>query len=165
MSMNFLTKKNGFTLIELLLYVAIVGVILTLISSFLTTMIISRTKTNTINEVNLQGLQAIEVIIQKIESADKVTIPEKGSSSNVLSIDNEIIFTLQNGTIYIEETLEPTNITNKKVVVSDLIFENLAMENSPDSIRISFTISRINHSGRSEYSYEKTFIGSASLRK
>ncbi len=164
-NMNFLKDKKGFTLIEVLLYVAIVGGILTLISVFLMTLLESRIKNDTISEVEYQGLQVMHVITQSIRNADVVSNPLKGETDSILDINNgDINFYLENGVIYIEKDSQETELTNNRVVVTNLLFENLGLNNAPDSVRISFVLSYNNIEGRNEYSFYKEFIGSASLR-
>lgn len=55
-------------------------------------------------------------------------------------------------------------LTSDNVGVSNLTFKNLTRSGTPGVIQVSFTISRVNTSGKNEYDYTKTFTGSASLR-
>ncbi len=167
--MNYYIKKNkGFTLIELILYVVIAGVVLLLVSIFFIALVTSRIKNETVSEVEFQGTQVVQMITQNIRNAEEVSSPIRGETSSFLVIIKEgenIAFGLDDGVIYIqEESGEPINLTNNRVLASGLLFENMGKENAPESIRISFTLSRVNHTGRSEYSFVKSFLGSASLR-
>ncbi len=149
----------------MLLYVAILGVSLILISLFLTVLLSSRVKNETINEVEQQGVQVISLLNRKIRSAEFISLPNKGENSNILIINNEeILFFEEEGFFYIEENGEIINLTNHRVVVENLVFENLGGNDAPDSIRISFLLSYNNQVGRAEYFYEKLFKTTVSLR-
>ncbi len=167
--MNYYFKKDkGFTLVELILYVVIAGVVLLVISIFFMNLVTSRIKNETVSEVEFQGTQVLQMITQNIRNAEEVSSPIKGETSSSLAIIKEgenITFGLDDGVIYIQEASgDPVNLTNKRVLASSLLFENVGKENAPESIRISFTLSRVNHTGRSEYSFVKSFLGSSSLR-
>jgi len=51
------------------------------------------------------------------------------------------------------------------VTVSGLTFQNLSRSATPGTVRIQFTLTHVNPAGRNEYSFAKTFIGSATLRQ
>lgn len=54
-------------------------------------------------------------------------------------------------------------LTNNKVMLSDLTFKNLSRSGTPGVVQVSFTVSRVNNSGKNEYDYQKTFTGTAAL--
>ena len=65
MKSNFYKKNNrGFTLIELLLYITISSVMLLAISVFLSALLQSKVKNQTIAEVEGQGIQVMQMITQ-----------------------------------------------------------------------------------------------------
>lgn len=173
---TLIMKKNhsqtGFTLIELLLYVAISSVMLLAISFFLQTLLESRIKNQTIAEVEQQGLQAMQIITQTARNAEAITFPITSTSASsltldVLSITNDpTVFDLSNNKIRITEGVSsPVELTNSRVTVSGLTFQNLSRAVTPGTIRIQFTITHVNPAGRNEYSFTKTFTGSATLRQ
>ncbi|HEU0085638.1 MAG TPA: prepilin-type N-terminal cleavage/methylation domain-containing protein [Candidatus Paceibacterota bacterium] len=153
--MKLLTFKNakstnqtnqGFTLIELLLYISIAAVILLLTSLFLAELLQSRVKNQTLTEVEQQGLHVMQIITQTGRNA--------GDTNFVDSFD------LSDGVI----TEDGIALTNSLVFASDLTFQNLSRIDTPGTVRIQFTLSHINPENRNEYDYQKTFIGSATLR-
>src|SRR3989338_6871109 len=75
------SKSNGFTLIELLLYVGIASIILLVTSLFLSTLLQSRIKNQTIAEVEQQGLAVMQLITQTARNADSVNSPDTGASA------------------------------------------------------------------------------------
>ncbi len=167
-----LQTNRGFTLIELLLYVGIASIMLLVISTFLSTLLESRVKNQTIAEVEQQGVQVMQMITQTLRNADTINSPTAGVSAASLSvntytsINNPTVFDLSGGVIRIKEgTGAVVSLTNTRVTASALNFQNLSRTSTPGTMRISFTLAQVNPSGRNEYNFTKTFIGSATLRQ
>ena len=173
MNINFNQKyNNGFTLLELLLYISISSIILLVTSLFLSTLLEGRVKNQTIAEVEQQGVQVMQIITQTLRNADTINSPSIGLNSSSLSVNtivgsnNPTIFDLSGGVIRIKEgTGNVVPLTNSKITVSSLSFFNLSRVGTPGVIRVQFNLSFVNNSGRNEYSFSKTFTGSASLRQ
>lgn len=53
-----------------------------------------------------------------------------------------------------------SDLVNSQVTISGLTFTS----SSPHSVRIQFTLTAVNPSGRNEYDFSKTFYGSATIR-
>lgn len=164
-------KNNGFTLIELLLYVSIIGVMVLSVAGFLSLLMQSRVKNQTISEVEQQGLQVMQMITQTVRNAEAITSPAPGASASSLTLEvitatnDPTIFDLSSGVIRIKEGVNSAvSLTNSRVVASDLTFRNISRASTPGTIRIQFTLTHVNPSGRNEYSYSKTFYDSATLR-
>ena len=169
---NSIKNQKGFTLVELLLYVAISSVMLLVISLFLSTLLQSRVKNQTIAEVEQQGIQIMQIITQTLRNGATINSPIVGSSAASLSVDtynvvnNPTIFDLSLGVIRIKEgATAVVSLTNSRVTASALNFQNLSRASTPGTIRISFTITSVNSSGRNEYNFTKTFTGSGTLRQ
>jgi prepilin-type N-terminal cleavage/methylation domain-containing protein len=165
-------SQKGFTLIELLLYVAIASVMLLVISVFLSNLLHSRIKNQTIAEVEQQGLQIMQLITQSVRNAEAVTSPAPGVSAASLTLDvvttlnDPTIFDLASGVSRITEGAGPAiSLTNTRVTASDFTFQNLSRTSTPGTIRVQFTLTHVNPEGRNEYSFTKSFIGSATLRQ
>ena len=171
MSTLFRSKK-GFTLVEMVLYVSLCSIILLALSTFLSYLLASRVRSQSISEVNQQGFQVMHMMTQTIRNGRSITTPSLGTASSTLSIItanallNPTVFTTASGTMKIKEgSSSYVPLTNKRVTVSNVLFENVSSASSTEKIiRISFTVDYLNLSGRSEYSYTKTFKGSATLR-
>lgn len=164
-------SKGGFTLIEILLYVSIAGVILLATSVFLSLLLQARIKNQTIAEVEQQGLQVMQLITQATRNAEVLIGLPLGAVSSSLTLDvltllNDPTFDLVGGVIRVKEGAgSAIPLTNSRVIVSGLIFQNLSRLGTPGTIRITYTLSHTNPEGRNEYSYTRTFIGSATLRQ
>jgi type II secretory pathway pseudopilin PulG len=163
---------KGFTLVEMSLYVAICAILLLVLSSFLSFLLGARVRSQAITEVNQQGFQVMNLITQTIRNGRSIQVPAQGTSSSTLSITtgdallNPTIFSVSSTTMIITEGSKWTlPITNSRVGVTNLQFQNVSSSSSIEKIiRVSFTIDYPSPEGRSEYSFTKSFSGSATLR-
>ncbi len=164
---------RGFTLIEMILYVAICSVLLLSLSTMFTYLLGSRVKGQAITEVNQQGFFTMNLMTSAIRNASSVDIPLMGNSSSTLSITTQLaplnptVFTLSSTTLMVTEAGGVSiPLTNSRLVVSSLLFENISSASSTDKIiRISYTLSYTSGSPKQEYAYTKSFTGSATLRQ
>lgn len=170
--MSTISKNNsGFTLIELLLYVAISSVVLLVASLFMSVLLESQIKNQTIAEVNQQGVQVMQIITQTIRNSGAINSPTIGVSGSSLSVNTTLasttptVFDLVSGVIRIKEgTNNVIPLTNSKVTASNLTFSNLSRTGTAGIVKINFTLSAVNNSNRNEYSFSETFIDSAALK-
>jgi hypothetical protein len=109
---------------------------------------------------------------QIVRNAESLNAPAQGSSAPSLSLDviavgnDPTVFDFSGGTIRISEGAGlPVALTNTRVIASGLVFQNLSLTGTPGTVRIQFTLTHVNPAGRNEYSFAKTFIGSATLRQ
>lgn len=175
--MNFISsqvhkKRRGVTLIELLLYVSLSAIILMVSSVFLTLLLRSRVKNQTIAEVGQQGIQIMQIMTQTIREAETINSPTAGSSSNTLSLTmpnsalSPTIFQLSEGEIIMQEGVNPVvTLTSSRLEATSLNFQNLTRVATPGNVRIEFTLNHNNPEGVNEYSATKTFINTSSLRR
>jgi Tfp pilus assembly protein PilW len=163
--------SRGVSLIELLLYVSISATILLLASFSLMQSLQTRVKNETVAEVESQGRFVMNRITRAIRNGQSITSPTAGNSGASLTLnvvnasDDPTVFSLSAGTIQV--TLgagSPIPLINSRVVASDFHIENRSRAGTPGTVRISFTLSRVNNSGRNEFSYTRTFVGSATTR-
>ena len=164
-------KGNGFTLIELLLYIAVASIIVFTTASMLRFTLESRVKNQTIAEVEQEGAQVMALITQTVRNGTLINSPTIGNSAASLSLvvtdgaSSPTVFDLSSGAVRIKEGAGATiNLTSSRITVSNLNFQNLSMTDTPNIIRVSFTVTYTNSSGRNEYDFAKTFYGSANLR-
>lgn len=172
MTINNVHKKNkGFTLIELMLYMSLFVVIFTALFASLNIFYSNKIKNRTILEVEQQG-QLISILIsQEIRNAQSILSPLIGSSSDVLSLEhldvskNPISFSLLNGKMIVSEDSNIFNLSNSKIEISNLNFENNSIASGTQSIFFSFDVSYESSSDRREYKYDQNFSGTANLLK
>lgn len=166
------STHNAFTLVELLLYISTAAVILLVTSLFLSMLLESRIKNQTVAEVEQQGLQVMQLVTQTLRNAAAINAPAQGASASSLSLNtytaafNPTVFDLSGGAIRVAEGGgSPISLTNTRVSASALTFQNLSRSGTPGIIRVSFVLTSVNPSGRNEYDFSKTFYDSASLRQ
>lgn len=164
-------SHKGFTLIELLLYISLTGIIILSVSIFTINILQSRVKNQTTTEVEQQGAQIMQNITQAIRNAESINSPTMGNSGSSLSlhvtssIDDPTVFNISSNILQIKKgTGQEESLHNSRVSFSNLTFSNLTRTGTPGIIRIQFTLSYVNNSGRNEYEYSKNFYASASLR-
>lgn len=167
-----ITRSNhsGYTLIELLLYVVIVGSFLIALSSFFITSTEARVKGESIAEVNDQGIAVMDHITQTIRNGSAITSPAAAASASALTITvptsslSPTIFSVSNGALQVKEgTAAAVALTNSNVQVSNVTFKNLTRSGTSGIVQISFTLTRVNNGGRTEFDYQKTFTSSAEI--
>lgn len=163
--------QQGFTLIELILYVSLVSIIMLTTSLFLSTLLESRIKNQTMAEVEQQGVQVMQIITQTLRNATSINSPAQGIGDSSLSIavsaigKSPTIFSISGNAIQMTEGGSiPIALTNSRVIASALTFQNLSRLDTPGIVRVQFTLTSVNLIGRFEYNYAKTFYASAALR-
>jgi len=163
-------NKKGMSLIEMLLYVAIMGILIAGITSFIIFNKKISDRNEAINEVEFQSSEIVEVISQTIRNAKSVTEPAFQATGSQLSLtvdapDSTIIFGFSSGKVTIKRgTASATNLNSDQVAVSNLSFKNLGNAETNGSINFQFDATYLNPGNKSELNYAKTFFGSGSLR-
>ena len=168
---DFKKTGSGFTLIELLLYISISSILLLVIAAFLAMLLQARVKNQTIAEVDQQGVQVLQIITQAIRNADSIASPIPGNEASTLSLgtykteNDPTVFSFSSGSVVASEGVGPAiELTNTRVSVTNLTFQNISTEGTSGAVRIIFTLEHINPGGRPEYNYNRQFVGTASLR-
>lgn len=164
-------RKNGFTLVEVLLSTSVAAIILVSLSVALSQVLESRVKQQITAEVEQQGMQVVQLITQSIRNSDNINAPSSNTSGSSLSVDvytisaDPTVFSLSSGVIQIQEGAGiPVALTSSPVTASGLTLSNLSQSGTPGTIRLEFTLTYTNPTGRQEYTYQKTFYASASVR-
>ena len=170
--MHTTRSQSGFTLIELLLYLGIMAIVLSGVSFFFVSLLEARVKHQTISEVEQQGQQVMTTITQTIRNAQNITSPTTGTSGSSLTLDvvsgslDPTIFDLSGGLIRVTEGAGAAQaLTTSAVTASGLTIDNLTRPTTQGVLRVQFTLTKTGTSGRNEFTYTKTFRGSASLRQ
>lgn len=166
-----LKVKKGFTLVEVLLYVCIMSVMMLVLSAFLFFILQSNVKSQTISELEIDGDRAMQIMLQTIRNASSVSTPTFGNSGTSLTLvvsdgaKSPTIFSLVGGAVMIKEgTGAQVPLTSSRVIVSGLNFVNTAQNSTTGSIKVQFTMTHYNPSGRNEYDWVQNFFGSATIR-
>jgi type II secretory pathway pseudopilin PulG len=171
--MRFYKNKKGFTLVEMILYVSVCSILLLTISTYLSFLLGARIRSQAITEVNQQGFRAMNLVALTVRNGRSIEVPVVGATTTTLSLTtkdallNPTVFDVASGTLRITEGAgQPVPLTNSRVVISNLFFQNLSSTSSAERIiRISFTLDYKNLSGKDEYAFTKTFTESATMRR
>lgn len=168
---SYISKnQRGFTLFELLIYIALASILIGGISTLLFITLNARVKNQTIAEVEQQGSLAMRMITQSIRNADAILSPIAGSAGTLIldvvgAVDDPTVYELSDTTLEITQGEgSAVALTNDRVSVSDLTFTLATQGSGSGTIRVQFTVSHVNTSGRQEYAYSQTFYGTANIR-
>lgn len=167
---RFLKNKKGFTLFEVIIYVAILGMIVVSFISFVLAISNVRTKSYVVSEVNSNLRIAMDLISQKIRSAEAVTSPLSGVVLASLELDMPnseptIVFALQDGVLYLTEDIITENaITNPEINITFLKFTNLGASGKRDSLQIEM-VAEYRNANSQEYNYSNSLKTTVNLRK
>ena len=163
-------REDGFSLIELLLYVAIVSALLLSIVGFYAITLDARVKNQAIDEVNQQGVYAMDQITQSIRNSTSITLPTSAGSGPLLtlveptSLLSPTSYSLSGGVLQVQEGLNsPVSLTNSHVTINSFTAKNLSRPGTNGIIQVSFVVSINNATGRSAYDYSQTFTSSAEV--
>lgn len=164
-------NSTGYTLIELLLYISLTGILLLSLVTFFGMSVDARVKTQTVTEVDQQGAAIMEYMQQTVRNATAITAPTAGTSAASLTVTvptaslSPTVFNLSGTTLQVKEgTAAAIPLTNSDVRLTALTFTNVSRGGTDGAVRISFTLERINVSGRNEYDSSETFTTTVSLR-
>lgn len=165
--------KQGFTIIELSLYMALAAVVLGAVVGIQVTLDRARIKHEVISEVEGQATQVLQYITYTVRNAQTITSPSTSSSGGSLVVTpfdsalDPITITESGGVIAVCEGAgcTPIPLTSPNITISDLAFENLARPGTSSSIRIHFTATYTDTTGRNEYAWSNTYYASATVRQ
>lgn len=161
----YLPNRQGVTFIELIIYIAIMGILMAAITSFIASNKKIGDRNEAINEVEFQGSEILEIISQTIRNSISINEPTLGNNSSQLSLetdtDNPTVFDLSSGEIRIKRgSNSATNLNSDRIEISNLNFENFGNDSTKGSIQFSFDVSYSNLN----MDYQRNFSASASLR-
>ena len=166
------SDARGVTLIELLLYVSITAAVLLVTSTLLTIILSAQAHQQVIIEVEEQGRQTLQLVTQLARNATAITNPAVGASGASLTFTvvdaakSPTILTISGGQLWLQEGVAAAvPLTTSRVVASGVTIRNLSRPGTSGTVRLSFTITAANPSGRGEYTYAKNFVASATIAK
>ncbi len=158
---------GGFTLLELLLFISLAAILISALAAFVSIVLESRVKQQTVVEVEEQAVQVMEQITYDIRNASAITSPSVGTATTSLSLagTSSTIWETSGGQFWrTSGSGAPLPLTSSGLVISNVQFSNLSMAQTRGIVRVQFTLGRLNPPGRNEYDYTQTFYGSSALR-
>jgi len=166
--MKILINK-GFTIIEFLIYITILAIVTTIIGAVAGNVLQVGARINTIQEVNQNGIFAMQRIGEEIRFASAIVLPETQSNSLILEFEDiektPTIFDVHEKTLRVKRgNREYIDLTTPKVNVDKITFKKI-FSSGADSIKIEMDISFNNPEKFPEYSFNNFFTGSFTIKK
>lgn len=156
-------------MVEILLYLTILSTIIFAIAGFIVFTLATNAKNGVIADVEQQANQVLSLIEEIGQSATAVTVPSIGATGSNLTFTtptaSPAVFTLSSGVITLSEGGgAPIAITNSHVTASGFSVSNLSAAGTSGTVRVQFTLSYNNNSGRSEFGYTNNYTSAVTSR-
>ena len=139
-----INKKSGFTIVELILYMAIMGIFLTVLTEIFTSITGSRTDAEISSSISQDNTYVLAKFMYDIQRADSIGIPSAAglnSTSLELSIDGVTnTYALSNGDLQLTNSSGTNNLNGFNTFISNLRFTRLGSSSDTDTISIEYTI-------------------------
>lgn len=175
---RFTLHVSGFTLIELVVYVAVLGIVLASVLTFLLWTVKSQTKTNAMRQVLAAGQRSLEVVSREASLAQTVYTPTSvfNSSPGQVSLRTGAYVPTGETYSYIDfykcedklcmkrESQNPLAITSDKVSLTNLTFSQVVTGQNRSSIQITLTFVAKTLSPNPEYQASLTLTNTIALR-
>lgn len=164
-------NQSGVTLVEMIVYIAIASIVLGAIGTVYTTIVALRVKNQAVLEVEQQGQHMMQAITLAVRNAASISAPAAGASAASASLSTyaagttPTVFSITNGVLNIREgSTTAIPLSTSDVSVSDLNFQNITRTGTDGMLRITFTVTYVNPTGRTNQSVTRTFTNSAAVR-
>lgn len=140
--LNWNKQRLGFSLIELLIYFAIFSLLLSLVIRFLFDIKNLQLESQAFINLNRAGQLILLEIQREIRNAQTIDFPQRGESSDDLSLNNgQIIYSRnEEGIIEKNDDSETWPIHSSKIFVEDLIFTRGLNLNQKENIKIEMKL-------------------------
>jgi len=167
-------NNKSFTLIEVLVYVAVLAIIISAVSSFFLWAIRSNTKTKVMRETLDNARRAMEIITYEIKEAKSIYTPTTTSSQ--LSLETTHYLPQGEQTSYIDfylcenqlclkkESQDPIALTSDRVEVKNLSFSEIATAPSDSSVQINLEVEYKNPFNLPQYQASVNLTSTIALR-
>jgi len=140
------------SLIELIIYCGLLSTILSILYMFYFQMSNQRILQVTETDIYTNGYKILLDFQKTVRKASSITAPSFRGTGNILSLDDgNVTYRLdEQGRIEKTEGLETNILSDRKVVIEDLVFSNLGPSVSNPTIKISFTVKGVHLIGEQE---------------
>lgn len=140
-------KKRGFTLIEFQLYLFLLVTMLAILSGIGISVLESRSKAQTLEEINYNTQFIFEKVTTAVAGAEGVVSPPAGEASTTLTLQmsdpakNPTVIVLSDtGVLMTEGAGESVQLSTDTIEVTELTFTNTTPQNTPALVRVSLGI-------------------------
>lgn len=166
-------KQKSFTLMEILVYVAVLAILVSAVSSYFLWTTRSNAKARAMREVADNARRAMEQMTYEIKEAKSIYTPT--TTANQLSLETAKYLPTGETTSYIDfylcgtqlclkkESQNPIALTSDRVKVSNIVFSQVVTSNVP-SIQINLKIDYKTSATRPEYQASINLQSTVSLR-
>lgn len=159
--------QRGSTFMELVIYIAIVGMIMTTVASFLMSLLTSRVKVTASSEVLSNARLIQDRLHDAARHAEGINTGSStfGSDPGVLSLDmvagsvdpTSFSLTTDDGQFQLNEGAGNVFVSSDDIEVTNLVFTNLTSADDTGIILVQFTLRTVNNSKSSRFDYEESF--------
>ena len=163
---------------EILIYIAVLAIIISAVSSFLLWQISSSAKSKAVRETQYSAERALSIITQEIREAKSVYNPTGVFNVNPgqLSLETTKYLPIGETASYIDfflcgtqlclkkESQNLVALTSGRVQISNLVFSQIATTSTAPSIQINLKVDYKTTSARPEYQSSFSATTTASLR-
>lgn len=137
-------KNSGFTVVELILYMAIMGIFLTVLTEIFTSISGVRTESEISSSVAQDNTFILARLMYDIQRADNAATPASAgqqSSSLQLTIGGATnTYSIVGGNLKLTNASGSNNLNGFNTSISNLNFTRLGNGSDTDTIKISYTI-------------------------
>lgn len=161
-------------MVELIIYIFILSILLVSITYFAIDMIGAQQKSRSYQEVQYNARFAMMRVIREIRTADNLNAGAStfDASPGVLSLAHDdgakdpTVFDISGERMRINQGgTGPYYLTNDRVRITNLVFENLSVANRTKTIKITLTAEHVNPENRNEYDASVTLESTAVIRE
>ncbi len=153
-------KQKGVTLIEMIIYIGIVGLMSTALTTMMINIMTLRSKSVVIQEVNSSLKFIVDKINFEIRNANNLGTVTASSVAT-----DRGVFSLNSGNIVFTVGATVANLNSNLVNISAFVITNLSSGDSKtENINYVITGNYINPGGRSEFTYSATLESSVEVR-
>ncbi len=163
---------------EILVYIGVVAIIILVVSSFLLWVVRSNAKARAMGEVVDNVRRAMETMTYEIREASSIYLPTSVFDSHPGQLSLEVSKYLPDGEnlTYIDfylcgaklclkkELENPIPLTSDRVIITNLVFSQVATTSTTPSIQINLKIDYKTVAGRKEYQASFNTTSTVSLR-
>ncbi|MCA9378857.1 prepilin-type N-terminal cleavage/methylation domain-containing protein [Candidatus Dojkabacteria bacterium] len=149
MDNNSYNKQKANTLVEVILYMAITAILAIAITSFLSALLSSRSRFETVQAVDNEAVAILEVVNVYLRNATTITALGSGSSANFITFDskvasaNPVTISVSGNTLQLREGAAGPfiNLNSSNTSISAVLFTNVSQNDLlMPSIRLSFSL-------------------------
>ncbi len=146
--MKFFRSRAGMSLVELLIFIAVLGIVVSVGLPILFSSTENRVLQQTVSIVEHNGIQVLQNMEFRIHHAERILFPPMGEAGSFLALQtasgatNPTIIGYMTGSLAIVERATRERISSSQVAITDFTVRNTSASSTRQSVHISFRVSR-----------------------